>query len=173
MQEISGLSPECRQSTLSAIVARAVVWWAGRGYHSPLIPVDDGLYSHTPSLPQMEQRLLGLRFQCQQCSLMHPRWDHPGNISLVDALKVFMNVCPSSRKMSAVASPIIIGMKFSWSQQTWWAGGCLQATPAEANGSVSVCFSAAAGKQAPSCQVTDQLGYRTLKAEVDAQPVLK
>lgn len=88
----------------------------------------------------------------------------PGNIQLVDALKVLMNVCPSSREMSAVASLITIRMKFAWSQQTWWAGGCLQATRAEANGSVSVCCSAAAGKQAPSCQVTDQLRYRPLKA---------
>lgn len=88
----------------------------------------------------------------------------PGNIQLVDALKVLMNVCPSSREMSAVASLITIRMKFAWSQQTWWAGGCLQATRAEANGSVNVCCSAAAGKQAPSCQVTDQLRYRPLKA---------
>lgn len=141
----------------------AVVWWAGRGYHSPLTPGDDGLYSGTSSLPHVEERILGLRFQCQQHSLMHTRWDHPGNIWLVDALKVFINVCPSSRKMSALASLIIIRMKFAWSQQTWWAA-CSQATRAGANGSVSVCFSAAAGKQAPSCQVTAQPRYRPLQA---------
>lgn len=45
---------------------------------------------------------------------------------------------------------------------TGWC--CLQATRAEANGSVSVCFSAAAGKQAPSCQVPDQPCYRALAA---------
>lgn len=66
--------------------------------------------------------------------------------------------------MTAVASLIITEMKFAWWQQIWWAGGCLQATHAEVNGSVSVCFSAAAGKQAPSCQVTDQIRYRPLKA---------
>lgn len=83
----------------------------------------------------------------------------PGNIRLVDALKVLMNVCPSSREMSAVASLITIRMKFAWSQKTWWAGGCLQATRAEANGSVSVCFSAAAGKQAPPAR--SQTSYVT------------
>lgn len=44
-------------------------------------------------------------------------------------------------------------------------GGCLQATEAEINGSVSVCFSAAAGKQAPSCQ----LRYGPLKAVAQSQ----
>lgn len=43
------------------------------------------------------------------------------------------------------------------------AGGCLPATHAEVNGPVSVCFSAAAGKQAPSCWVTNQLCYRPLR----------
>lgn len=67
--------------------------------------------------------------------------------------------------MTAAASPIIAETKFAWWQQMWWAGGCLQATEAEINGSVSVCFSAAAGKQAPSCQ----LRYGPLKAVAQSQ----
>lgn len=142
---------------MSAIVVGAVVWWAGRGYRAPMTPVDSGLYSHTSSLPHMEQRLLGQRFQCQQqlsnARKMGPPWQHLTcwcTQSIHECLLLFQE------EESAVTSLIIIRMKFAWSQQTWWAGGCLQATRAEANGSVSVCFSAAAaGKRAPSCQVTD------------------
>lgn len=44
------------QSILSAVVVGVVLWCAGRGYHTPLIPVDDGLYSSPSSLPHMRQR---------------------------------------------------------------------------------------------------------------------
>lgn len=46
MQEISGLSPVCMQSTLCAIVVGAVVQCAGTGYHTPVTSVILMAFTH-------------------------------------------------------------------------------------------------------------------------------